>query len=294
MKPERRFGIRRHCSDGFTLIELLVVIAIIAILAALLLPALAAAKAKAIQIQDINNIKQLTLATQNYMNDSMAMVDHPFTSVVSPLDTNSDWMGTLAPYFAGPPNVTGVYNNASKILTCPVAPCNFSLPASSDTGGTAIAAWDWSAASGHAYQDIVGSYGFNEWLYSNSGNGGLVDNGADPTFVYANQVNIEFPANTPVLVDCVWENLLPLEGDGPPNTLFDPSYSTYTGMQRCCISRHGSGFPGGAPKNFFFLPGVTLPGSINMGCMDGHAQIVKLQTLWTYNWHLGWIPGGPP
>ena len=67
---------RRWRRRGFTLIELLVVIAIIAILAALLLPTLGRAKNTAKGIANLNNLRQIGIANQMYLDDSNRFFAH--------------------------------------------------------------------------------------------------------------------------------------------------------------------------------------------------------------------------
>jgi len=37
-----------------------------------------------------------------------------------------------------------------------------------------------------------------------------------------------------------------------------------------------------------------MPGGINMGFVDGHVDLAKLQNLWTYDWHWDWTASVKP
>jgi len=71
--------------EAFTLIELLVVIAIIAILAAMLLPVLGKAKSKSQDISCRNNLRQLQLCWNHYVDDN--------NQAMPPM---SDWLNAAA------------------------------------------------------------------------------------------------------------------------------------------------------------------------------------------------------
>src|SRR5947208_16999183 len=85
----------RKFSRGFTMIELLLVIAVIGVLAAIAYPGFSGSLERAKATKDMNNLRQIGIATQLYLNDNDGAL---FT-------TGGVWMTQLHPKYLSSWNV---------------------------------------------------------------------------------------------------------------------------------------------------------------------------------------------
>jgi prepilin-type N-terminal cleavage/methylation domain-containing protein len=141
-----------HFARAFTLIELLVVIAVIAILGTIAYPVYTGVQERAKVTKDMNNLRQIGLATQLYMNDNdgalfsttgswMSQLRSKYVAAwgifQSPFDTRPpSELGTLAtPISYGINGTAGLIGMAADKITKPAA---FILFAPAQTQGATV------------------------------------------------------------------------------------------------------------------------------------------------------------
>jgi prepilin-type N-terminal cleavage/methylation domain-containing protein/prepilin-type processing-associated H-X9-DG protein len=126
-----------HLARAFTLIELLVVIAVIAILGTVAYPVFIGRQERAKVTKDMNNLRQIGLATQTYMNDNDGVPPGSTTATwMSQLEQNqkylSAWGVLQSPFDTRSPSETGT--------VVPVSPVSYGINFNVYPGNVAISA----------------------------------------------------------------------------------------------------------------------------------------------------------
>jgi prepilin-type processing-associated H-X9-DG protein len=147
-------------------------------------------------------------------------------------------------------------------------------------------------------KSINSSYLYNGWFYANvpaddpNGETDWATSDGEPVYAtnyFSNESAVQFPDQTPLLMDGPWSDAWPLETDPPAQDLYlGASGLMGTEFGRLTILRHG-GRPA-TPNSSSDGTWQSLPlnGGINLGMADGHVEFAKISALRNYYWHLYW------
>lgn len=168
---------QRSTKRIFTLIELLVVIAIIAILAAILFPVFAQAREKARAISCLSNLRQIGMATMQYIQDYDET--YPLGYVWKDGGTNSEWGGTMYTISLGPylqklgavgSDVVNSGLTTGSIFVCPSAGKPNKNPDGNPFSPANLIGQSYSmnksALTGNSWTSIAQGDGSNLWLFT--------------------------------------------------------------------------------------------------------------------------------
>ncbi len=191
------------------------------------------------------------------------------------------YISGVAPYWEAALTNFGV---TDQLRLCPVTRQPTPPIPNAPMLGTADLAWVQGDAG---FPSLVGSYCGNGWITREITAYPAV--AAYQKFFFNKPSSVQRPVTTPLFSDANFAGVWPLESDPAAADLYigqnTPSFFDRQGMGCCTILRHGGPT---ATSSVKYTAGQPLPGAINMGFDDGHGELVKLQSLWTYDWHLNW------
>jgi len=196
------------------------------------------------------------------------------------LELKNVWMGALASYHGRPDGV----------WLCPAT----TNPPADSYRGSAESPWTYTDPVTGA--TIPGSYAVNGYLGLGRNYKGTKEANFKPKNVFSSQPTVRKPALTPVFSDAVYWNCGLEETDSPSRNLYEPegnvaTADTFKRILTQFIARYGDFPAADAPRQ---LSSDTLPGAINITFVDGHAENVPLENLWTLYWHKNWDPNKVP
>jgi len=227
--------------QGFTLIELLVVIAIISILAATLFPVFARARENARRASCMSNVKQLSLAVLQYVQDYDESLPLNYLVDASSSFPGGRWGGTTSNnvYL---PQILYPYHKSLQIFHCP------------------------SGVDVSSTQPTSGHYGVNEELFH------------DPSKAPVKLAQITAPANTYAIMDSgTWRIYFNDAKNPRGKTSYTPGIGAV--MNKTCAAsdlRNDTEINATACNDF--LSGRHF-GGVNVGFADGHVKWLKTEIV---------------